>query len=174
MRVQLRRVGVGAAIIAVWLPGAAAAQVKTATLSALDYEEIRNLYGRYSLAFDAGDGQALAACYTPDGAFVTGDRRIEGRDKLVAQPRQPVAGRASMRHLPANIVIDPTQEGARGRAYVFVVNIEAGKPPAFMTAGLYEDVIVKAADGWRFKQRTFTPFSTAPTPPTSSRGPGSR
>jgi hypothetical protein len=135
---------------------------KAATLTALDYEEIRNLYGRYTHAFDAGDGQAVANVYTPDGAFVTGGRATEGREKLAAMPRAPMPGRPSIRHLPANIVIDPAPGGAKGMAYVMVLTVEAGKPPVFTTGGLYEDVIVKTSEGWRFKRRTFTPWNAPP------------
>jgi SnoaL-like domain len=135
---------------------------KAPSLTALDYEEIRNLYGRYTHAFDAGDGKALANTYTADGAFTTGGHTTQGREQLMAQPKPPAAGRPMIKHLPANIVIDPAPEGAKGVAYVFVLNVEAGKPPAFMAGGRYDDVIVKTSEGWHFKQRTFTPWSAPP------------
>jgi hypothetical protein len=132
---------------------------KAPSLTPLDYEEIRNLYGRYTHAFDGFDGKALADTYTSDGAFTTGGRTTQGREQLMAQPKAPAPGRPMIKHLPANIVIDPAPGGAKGMAYVFVLTVEAGKPPAFMAGGRYDDVIVKTSEGWRFKQRTFTPWN---------------
>ena len=149
------------------VPGGKVEAQRAPSLTALDYEEIRNLYGRYTHAFDGGDGKALANTYTADGAFTTGGRTTQGREQLMAQPKAPAPGRPLIKHLPANIVIDPAPEGARGLAYVFVLNVEAGKPPVFMAGGRYDDVIVKTSEGWRFKQRTFTPWN----PPATSSTP---
>jgi hypothetical protein len=145
------------------LPSGELKAQKAPSLTALDYEEIRNLYGRYTHAFDGGDGQALANTYTPDGAFVTGGRTTQGREQLATQPKPPAPGRPMIKHLPANIVIDPAPEGAKGTAYVFVLSVEAGKPPVFMMGGRYDDVIVKTSEGWRFKRRSFTPWSAPST-----------
>jgi len=135
------------------------AQEPNGQLAPADYEQIQNLYGQYSHAFDSGDGPALANTYTQDGTFVTGGKTVaSGRDQLLAQPRPPAAGKPSMRHLPANLVIERSPEGAKGKSYVFLVTFEAGKPPAVAAGGVYEDVIVKTPAGWRFKKRTFTPF----------------
>src|SRR5713226_3831411 len=38
-------------------------------LAPMDYESIRNLYGRYSLAVDTGDVEAFARCFTADASY---------------------------------------------------------------------------------------------------------
>ena len=136
---------------------------QAADLTADDYQEIRNLYARYSHAYDNGEGQAVADMYTADGQFRVGERVIaDGREALVQQPRKPEPGEPSLRHLPSNIAIEPAAGGAKGLAYVFLLNAESGNVD-LANGGTYEDVLVKTTDGWRFKRRTFTPFgSTAP------------
>ena len=152
----MRRLGSQVALFVCLLviPGAAGAD----ELTAMDYEEIRNLYSRYSHAFDGGDGPTLADTYTADGQFFLGDRVVaDGRAALLLQPSVPQPDQPSVRHLPANVEIEPSANGAKGRAYVFLVNVQNGEL-GVQGGGLYEDMLVKTADGWRFKQRTFTPF----------------
>ena len=142
------------------IPIALQAQKKSAALTPADYDEIQNLYARYTHAFDGGDGQALANVYTLDGSFsVAGKVVAEGREKLAAQPRKPSPDRPHTRHLNANIAIEASAEGARGQAYVFITTVEQGKPIVVSNGGVYDDVIVKTADGWRFKRRSFTPWT---------------
>ena len=38
-------------------------------LTAADYREIQELYGKYAAALDSGDGEAYANTYTEDGVF---------------------------------------------------------------------------------------------------------
>jgi hypothetical protein len=53
-------------------------------------------------------------------------------------------------------LIEPSPEGARGSAYFFnVPTPEPNKPAAITGTGTYQDVLVRTAEGWRFKQRTF-------------------
>ena len=149
-------IGWGAALacLLVVMTGVAGAE----DLTVMDYEEIRNLYSRYSHAFDGGDGPTVADTYTADGQFVMGGRVVaDGRAALLAQPRKPQPDQPSIRHLPANIEIKPSPDGAKGRAYVVLLNVENGEL-SVAGGGVYEDDLVKTGDGWRFKQRTFTPF----------------
>jgi ketosteroid isomerase-like protein len=61
-------------------------------MDAIEYEEIRQLLGRYNMAIDLGDTTGWAACFTPDGVFeCTGlpdgsplGGRHEGTEALVA------------------------------------------------------------------------------------------
>ncbi len=47
-------------------------------------------------------------------------------------------------------------DGASGLAYVFLANVDSGKVDV-ARGGIYEDVLVKTQDGWRFKRRTSLP-----------------
>ena len=38
-------------------------------MDAIDYEEIRQLLGRYNLAIDLGDAAGWAATFAPEGVF---------------------------------------------------------------------------------------------------------
>ena len=136
------------------------AQQKKATLTALDYAEINQLYIRYNYGIDThGDnGMMWAGSFTTDGVFdVGGGKKFVGREALLAFAHGVAkTNNGAPHHFATNIRIEPSPEGATGSAYFFnVPTPETGKPAAITRTGTYEDVIVKTAEGWRFKQRTF-------------------
>jgi hypothetical protein len=145
-------------------PGTSSA--RAATLTPADYVEIQQLAVRYSYAMDTGadGGEMLAALFAPDGAFLSATRgRIEGHDKLVAlgkgqNPMYP-------RRFIVNHVIEPSANGATGRAYVVEVDLpsegEKLGGELTLTGGHYEDVYTKTPAGWRFKTRQFVPSRMA-------------
>lgn len=160
------------AVTVVGLAGVVYAQQKKALppLTAQDYAEIQQLYAAYNFALEIdhgdkeGDGAAFAATFTPDGVF-EGRSRREGHDALVKMiidgKSRPGAGIA--RHFISNLLIKRTAEGAVGNAYWMAYSADAdAKPPAwsYRESGIYEDWLVKTADGWRFKRR-LVHFDTA-------------
>jgi len=136
------------------------------TLTPADYVEIQQLAVRYSYALDSGanEGQMFADLFAPDGAFISATRgRIEGHDKLAALGR----GRNPMfpRRFIVNHVIEPSADGATGRAYVIEIDLpsDGEKLGGELTAtgGRYEDVYEKTPQGWRFRTREFVPSKMA-------------
>ena len=153
-----KALGTALLVIAALAPLAyAQSKGRHASLGADDYAEIQRLYARYAWALDsrAGNGAAYASVYTPDGEFVYGTTKTVGRDKLAVQfgsSRNPSA-KVSPHHFVTNLMISPTEGGARGSAYVLVVTAgEAGKAPS-IAGGTYSDLLVKTGEGWRFKRR---------------------
>ena len=133
------------------------------TLSGTDYGEINALYARYAYAFDSSDAEMFASVFTPDGEFITGTRTTAGVAalKAMASGRGPKKERPKIFHLTLNVLITPTAAGASGAAYV--VTVDLAKNPAISGGGVYEDVIVKTPEGWKFKKRTFFPEARPPS-----------
>lgn len=120
------------------------------TLTAQDYVEIEQLYAQYNNAIDSGDAQAWAATFTADGAF----NRFVGKEALVGfidQWRDKMGG-ANRRHWNSNLRIVGTPEGASGSVYLMLLDVST-KPASIAGTGTYADVLVKTAEGWRFKSR---------------------
>src|ERR1700760_1313542 len=123
------------------------------SLSAQDYSEIQQLYARYNLAIDSGDGEAWAATFTPDGVFDT----YAGHDALVGFVktwRQNMHGGAR-RHWNSNLVIAGNSRAATGSVYLLLVDI-GSKPMSLAFSGSYSDTLVKTRQGWRFSKRMVT------------------
>lgn len=141
--------------------GSAANAQQAKTLSATDYAEIQRLYYMYAWTFDSSDPGAYGAVFTPDGEFQVGEKTLRGPKEIgaMAAGRGAVRPRPKIFHVTTNIIIQPSSEGARGSAYVVTMDLQ--KNPAITGGGIYEDVIVKTMDGWRFKKRTLFPEATA-------------
>lgn len=59
------------------------------------------------------------------------------------------------RHVYTNLRITPTPDGARGFVYFTQLDVST-LPPTTTVTGIYEDTLVKTADGWRFRKRVHT------------------
>jgi hypothetical protein len=118
------------------------------TLTPQDLADIQQLYSRYYQTIDAGDSEAWANTFTPDGVFNTNTR---GHDALVESNRRGGRNRP-LRHWHSNLTVTPTSEGAKGSVYVMQIDITT-KPPTIATYSRYDDTLVKTSQGWRFKTR---------------------
>jgi hypothetical protein len=119
-----------------------------AALTAMDYIEIHQLYARYALALDLGDGAARATTFTTGGYYAnlpSGHRPVYV-DQLVE--RTNANGNSGERHLVNNIIITPTEEGADGFAHLTMISRD-GKAHT----GFYNDKLVRTPEGWRFVGR---------------------
>lgn len=141
------------------------------TLSAMDYIQIEQLIASYGHALDSGfgqgeNGEAYAGLYTPDGlAF----NRTKGHDALAQLGRDQPHGPQYVRHFLTNHVIEPSPEGATGKAYLVVIDIrDDGKPGSLFLGGHYEDTYVRTPDGWRIKTRALLPPKHGPQPAQAS------
>jgi hypothetical protein len=141
---------------------------KAAELTSLDYIEIQQLAIRYAYGLDStGDnGYLYADVFTPDGEFV--GRQVpltQGREALARVARSVRKGNPQyVRHFIANHEIHPSPEGASGRVYLMVVDVEEGQPSSIYIGGRYEDIYVKTAQGWRIKRRDARNMGTPRNP----------
>jgi hypothetical protein len=153
-----------AAILA--LPASSFAQ-KPMELTALDYIEIQQLVSKYARAIDtcSNNGYDYADLYTPDGIFmpmVNGRSipGIQGREKLAEVSGGGSKGcknvpwiEQGVHHIYVNHIITPTPDGATGTVDMMMIGL-FGDPNKIENDGYYDDIYVKTAQGWRFKQRT--------------------
>src|SRR5437867_7050804 len=162
------------AMVGATMVGAALAQgggtpaPRAASLTAMDYIQIKQLANRFPYAYDtaADNGCELADLFTADGELQP--YRVKGRDQLAAFARVGEHGPFQTTLYTMNHVIEASPEGARGRQYVVEIRHDNNIPPVppgesqwnlvgrkrGMVApfgGHYEDVYVKTADGWRFQ-----------------------
>ena len=128
-------------------------------MDADEYEQIRQLLGRYNLAIDFGDADGWVACFTQDGVFeCTGlpdgsplGGRHEGADALAAYARThygKAKGRA--RHWNANMLIEGDGETATMTCYLLALSVGGALAG---TTGIYHDRLGKVDGAWRFTER---------------------
>jgi hypothetical protein len=138
---------------------------RNGSLSVWDYIQIEQLIASYGHALDSGfgkgdNGDAYANLYTKDGlAFLTS----KGYEALAALAREQPRGPNYVRHYITHHLVDPSPEGATGKAYLAVLDIgERGKPNTVFLGGHYEDTYVRTPDGWRIKTRNLLPPKHGP------------
>src|SRR5688572_11211964 len=135
------------------------------SLSVWDYMQIEQLVASYGHALDSGfgkgdNGDAYASLYTKDGLAFLNTR---GYDALAALAREQPRGPNYVRHYITHHLIDPSPDGATGKAYLAVLDIgEHGKPNTVFLGGHYEDTYVRTPDGWRIKTRNLLPPKKGP------------
>jgi hypothetical protein len=118
------------------------------TVTDRDRAEIQELVAHYARALNGCAADEYASLFAaPDGYFASGPRgHVAGREKLVALVK-------SERHC------NDTTARRAGNAPTVVVEASGGavtgKTISGAGGGHYEDVYVKAADGWKFKSRNF-------------------
>jgi hypothetical protein len=134
-------------------------------LTTQDYIDIEQLYSTYNHAIDSGDGEAWAATFTADGTF----NKYAGHDQLVGfiQLWKEKMSGGNRRHWNTNLRIVPGKDGASASVFLMLLDVST-KPPSIVATGMYNDTLVKTANGWRFKTRQ-TKMYTPPAAPTAPK-----
>ena len=137
-----------------------------------DVHEIEKLKARYADAVDGGwtgtkahDPDAVVALFVPDGVWDSGDYGGgEGHDGIRAFM---AAGEAIMpfafHHITnPRIEVDGDRATARWHA-LLAVTLEGH---AELQTGIYDDVLVRTSEGWRFERLRFTLAASTSLPET--------
>ena len=131
-----------------------------------DRLEIQELYARYALTIDTGDAEGWANTFTPDGVFNNSSRGREALVQFVHDWRANRSG-ANRRHWYSNLILTPASGGVRGSVYMMLLDVGT-RPPAPVNSYLYDDLLVKTQNGWRFQSRVLKsdlpPAAPAPRP----------
>jgi ketosteroid isomerase-like protein len=116
----------------------------------LDERAIERMLLDYAAHNDAGNWDAVAAMYAPEGRMsrpTAPDAFIEGAAAILAAFQSRPA-RAS-RHVVASIRIDVNGDSAAATSQILLFTA-AGQPPL---VGTYADRLVRTSAGWRFTER---------------------
>jgi uncharacterized protein (TIGR02246 family) len=128
-----------------------------------DHVEIHQLYARAAQALDTGadNGNGYANLYTADGVFTDADGAThKGRVALAALARGDgrKKGPTHVEHFVWQVRIEPVAgdvSAVRSKAYVMMVSPRAGAAAEILNGGQFWDELVRVAEGWRIKSRTF-------------------
>ncbi len=135
-------------------------------LSGADLAEIHHLHSLYNQGTDFGNAERWINVFTEDGVFRIGDSgEWIGREQITAYRRETFAPRPdnyTYRHWNSSWVITPDGDG-RATGQVYWLGFDPSAEPIVITdTGVYHDIYVKTADGWRIKQRHARPDPASP------------
>ena len=123
-------------------------------LTGADIAEIQQLYARYNQGLDFGDKELFMSAFADDAVYTTGGGEVYSGKEGLTEWVTPIlsTGPPTVIHNNTSVLITPTSEGAKGRGYWILMNVEQ-REPAPMFSGYYEDTFIKTAKGWRIKTR---------------------
>ncbi len=117
-----------------------------------DKDAIRDVLHRYCFCMDEGRFTELAALFADDGEWVAPYRTARLPADIAAWLQQSVPPQPRRVHYVMNTIIGC--DGARATAKSnYLVMVEGPDGPIPSVCGVYDDVLVKQADGWRFLRR---------------------
>jgi 3-phenylpropionate/cinnamic acid dioxygenase small subunit len=117
-----------------------------------DKEAIRELLHRYCFCMDEGRFGELAALFSADGEWIAPYRTAKGPADIAAWLQQSVPPSPRRVHYVMNSIIDSDGKRATARSN-YLVMVEGENGPFPSVCGVYDDVLVKQPDGWRFRRR---------------------
>ncbi len=131
------------------------------TLAAADIAEIQNLVSLYCLTTDNADADGFMRTWVEPadfGGYDSGAFGVIGTWQQMYEFEKHHVGPGGMangkRHLSLNIVIEALSDHAAHVTNDLVV-LEVAEEPRVIATGRYDrSLVVKTAQGWRFKQRT--------------------
>jgi SnoaL-like domain len=141
---------------------------RPATLTVMDYAEIKRVVGRYNLGWDntarIDNGAQVAKSFTADAIFHSpGPEPWLGSAGIAAQATK---ARSGISHWVSNLIIDPAPDGgAISWSSLLLTNVtESGRPVTFTGGGILHEAFVKTSEGWRITYRRYEPVGRTPTP----------
>ena len=117
-----------------------------------DKDAIRELLHRYCFYMDEGRFTELAALFADDGEWIAPYHSTKGPDEIAAWLRQSVPPEPRRVHYVMNSIIDCGGARATARSN-YLVMVEGADGPLPSVCGVYDDVLAKQSDGWRFQRR---------------------
>jgi 3-phenylpropionate/cinnamic acid dioxygenase small subunit len=118
-----------------------------------DREAIRELLHRYCFYMDEGRFTELAALFAADGEWIAPYHSAKGPAEIAAWLLRSVPAQPRRVHYVMNTIIDCDGERATARSN-YLVMVEGQNGPFPSVCGVYDDVLVRQPNGWRFQRRS--------------------
>jgi len=126
-------------------------------LSPADRVELHELFARYAYCIDTCDWPGLVDIFTADAEFTVDvlNVHMRGVDEIIHFMAE-VADHPVAHHI-TNVFADATADGAVSHGRLMGVG-RNGR----VSTGHYRDEVVRTADGWRVRRRSFTMTNPRP------------
>lgn len=126
-----------------------------------DFNDIRNLYGRYALSLDSGNVDAFVDCFLADGTWafhgidgIDRDDSFVGRQRLSTLAQDIFAGtQCHVLHVFHFVSIEVGDDSARVSAYGYATRRGQTPYAGLLLTGVEHDQLARTAQGWRFRSR---------------------
>lgn len=131
-----------------------------------DDAAIRRLVAYYSDAVTQLDAPRAASVYADDGLVSIAGAELQGRAAIEKGMRQSFSAFALLQLIAHGGLIEVDGDRATGRWSTIELAVRRGATDMSCIFGCYEDELVRLAEGWRFRKRSFTMAGRALLPTT--------
>jgi SnoaL-like domain len=123
-----------------------------------DEKAIIDLTIAYAWALDTRSFDDLRQVFAPDAVGDLGGRHCKGIDAIIARIQEPLSRLDVTQHVVTNHQVRVDGDIAECRCYLVGQHVKKGTAggETFLMAGVYEDELARAANGWRIVHRTLT------------------
>lgn len=124
---------------------------------------LRRVSERYAYAVDTGDGDLLAAQFTPDGIVIAPRGTFEGLEQIRGIPAMVASRYLKTFHAVLNQMVEPVEGGAEGETYCLARHYfrdPAGRYLCYEMTIRYRDRFARTSDGWRLSRRELVVVGT--------------
>jgi len=120
-----------------------------------DHQDIVDLTIAYTWALDTRQFEDLRQVFAADATAVLRGMACDGIDAIIARISKAISSLAVTQHLVGNqqTRVDGDRATCRTQLQAQHVRTPADGGNQFIIAGVYEDDLVRAADGWRISHR---------------------
>jgi ketosteroid isomerase-like protein len=123
--------------------------------TAADHVAIRELTGRFSDAVSRRDSAGMSALFEPDGSWVVpGIGETVGRSAVATMLDRLLAQFPFLVQLAHGGQVEVTGDTARARWQLSELARD-GEDKTWLFVGVYQDRLIRTADGWFFRRRQF-------------------
>jgi 3-phenylpropionate/cinnamic acid dioxygenase small subunit len=128
-----------------------------AALSRDDRDEINDVLVRYAIGIDRRDWALFRTCFTSDCEADYGAIGVwHGVEEITEWMEARHAPCGFTLHRLTNVVVASSDVGATARSYVDALVLGPDNRSGTQGVGIYDDDLVRTAEGWRIARRTFT------------------
>jgi uncharacterized protein (TIGR02246 family) len=122
---------------------------------------ISKLLADYCHAADAGDSDAFAGLFAPDGVLDIGRAVMNGRAEIAAFAATVPERIPGVQHVTTNVSIDGDSDRAAARSYVqiYARASDSDTPLRIAASGRYQDLLQRTGGRWYLTARTMIPDS---------------
>ncbi len=136
------------------------------TQAVADEQAVIRLACRYCWALDTHDFEDLRQVFTPDAFAILGETECDGIDAIIDRVSSALTRLDASQHLIGSHLVELNGDEARHRAYLHAQHVLDGTEGGdqWIVAGVYDDLAVRTADGWRIKRRVLSRIWTNGNP----------
>ncbi len=145
---------------------------ETQTRALADHAAIVDLAVRYCWALDERNFDDLRQVFTPDATATLGGVDCAGIDAIIERVDRALTPLDASMHLVGSHQVAVDGDRATARCYLHAQHVRRGTEGGdnFVVAGIYDDRLVRTADGWRIAHRTLSTVWTDGNPEVTRRG----